>query len=170
MEACFSQLTLDVIGKAVFNYDFDALNTQSPLIQVSAFPSQLYCRLQAINRSVAIPAHPSISCPLPQFFPSLPIGPGSNPPGFTLVQFPCKSVLLFRKNPLRSWIPQLHPASMYLIVAWPACTHTLVCTRALQRVPLCIDANTLVRLDSPVRLAFLPVQNQSRPSPSPLIT
>ena len=34
MEACFSQLTLDVIGKAVFNYDFDALNTQSPVIQV----------------------------------------------------------------------------------------------------------------------------------------
>lgn len=35
MEACFSQLTLDVIGKAVFNYDFNALNTDSPLIQVS---------------------------------------------------------------------------------------------------------------------------------------
>jgi carotene epsilon-monooxygenase len=33
MEARFSQLTLDVIGKAVFNYDFDALNTSSPLIQ-----------------------------------------------------------------------------------------------------------------------------------------
>ena len=36
MEACFSQLTLDVIGKAVFNYDFNALNTDSPLIQVPA--------------------------------------------------------------------------------------------------------------------------------------
>lgn len=35
MEACFSQLTLDVIGKAVFNYDFNALNTDSPLIQVT---------------------------------------------------------------------------------------------------------------------------------------
>ena len=34
MEACFSQLTLDVIGKSVFNYDFNALNTDSPLIQV----------------------------------------------------------------------------------------------------------------------------------------
>lgn len=34
IEACFSQLTLDVIGKAVFNYDFNALNTDSPLIQV----------------------------------------------------------------------------------------------------------------------------------------
>ncbi len=41
MEACFSQLTLDVIGKAVFNYDFNALNTDSPLIQVHALP-QLY--------------------------------------------------------------------------------------------------------------------------------
>jgi hypothetical protein len=34
LEACFSQLTLDIIGKAVFNYDFDALNVNSPLIQV----------------------------------------------------------------------------------------------------------------------------------------
>ncbi len=34
MEACFSQLTLDVIGKAVFNYEFNALTTDSPLIQV----------------------------------------------------------------------------------------------------------------------------------------
>ncbi len=34
MEACFSQLTLDVIGKAVFNYDFDALTKSSPVIQV----------------------------------------------------------------------------------------------------------------------------------------
>lgn len=33
MEARFSQLTLDVIGKAVFNYDFDALTADSPLIQ-----------------------------------------------------------------------------------------------------------------------------------------
>lgn len=35
MEACFSQLTLDVIGKAVFNYDFNALTADSPLIQAS---------------------------------------------------------------------------------------------------------------------------------------
>ena len=33
VEACFSQLTLDVIGKAVFNYDFDALSASSPVIQ-----------------------------------------------------------------------------------------------------------------------------------------
>lgn len=33
IEARFSQLTLDVIGKAVFNYDFDALNVDSPVIQ-----------------------------------------------------------------------------------------------------------------------------------------
>jgi len=33
MEACFSQLTLDIIGKSVFNYDFDSLTTNSPLIQ-----------------------------------------------------------------------------------------------------------------------------------------
>ncbi|KAL4446664.1 hypothetical protein ABPG77_007908 [Micractinium sp. CCAP 211/92] len=33
VEACFSQLTLDVIGKAVFNYDFDSLNKNTPVIQ-----------------------------------------------------------------------------------------------------------------------------------------
>jgi carotenoid epsilon hydroxylase len=33
MEAAFSQLTLDVIGKSVFNYDFNALTRDSPLIQ-----------------------------------------------------------------------------------------------------------------------------------------
>ena len=43
MEACFSQLTLDVIGKAVFNYDFNALNTDSPLIQVHPLSHHLAC-------------------------------------------------------------------------------------------------------------------------------
>jgi hypothetical protein len=33
MEAQFSQLTLDVIGKALFNYDFGSLRSDSPLIQ-----------------------------------------------------------------------------------------------------------------------------------------
>ncbi|CAI0469313.1 unnamed protein product [Linum tenue] len=32
MEAKFSQLTLDVIGLSVFNYNFDSLNTDSPVI------------------------------------------------------------------------------------------------------------------------------------------
>ena len=47
MEACFSQLTLDVIGKAVFNYDFNALTTSSPLIQVGQCPASttLQCDL-----------------------------------------------------------------------------------------------------------------------------
>ena len=38
MEACFSQLTLDVIGKSVFSYDFGALTTSSPVIQVLLCP------------------------------------------------------------------------------------------------------------------------------------
>lgn len=33
VEACFSQLTLDVIGKAIFNFDFDSITVESPLIQ-----------------------------------------------------------------------------------------------------------------------------------------
>lgn len=41
MEACFSQLTLDVIGKSVFSYDFGALTTSSPVIQVLFCPLPL---------------------------------------------------------------------------------------------------------------------------------
>jgi carotene epsilon-monooxygenase len=33
IESCFSQLTLDIIGKALFNYDFNALTKDSPIIQ-----------------------------------------------------------------------------------------------------------------------------------------
>ena len=33
MEAKFSQLTLDAIGLSVFNYNFDALNSDSPVIE-----------------------------------------------------------------------------------------------------------------------------------------
>ena len=33
VESCFSQLTLDIIGLAVFNYDYNALTTDSPVIQ-----------------------------------------------------------------------------------------------------------------------------------------
>ena len=54
MEACFSQLTLDVIGKAVFNYDFNALTTDSPLIQVRCIRLCLSRSLQcACSLSVA---------------------------------------------------------------------------------------------------------------------
>lgn len=33
MELQFSQLTLDIIGLSVFNYDFDALTSDSPVIE-----------------------------------------------------------------------------------------------------------------------------------------
>ena len=35
MENFFSRLTLDIIGKAVFNYDFDSLTHDDPVIQVT---------------------------------------------------------------------------------------------------------------------------------------
>ena len=35
MENFFSRLTLDIIGKAVFNYDFDSLTNDDPVIQAS---------------------------------------------------------------------------------------------------------------------------------------
>ena len=34
MENFFSRLTLDIIGRAVFNYDFDSLTHDDPVIQV----------------------------------------------------------------------------------------------------------------------------------------
>ncbi len=34
MENFFSRLALDIIGKAVFNYEFDSLTTDDPVIKV----------------------------------------------------------------------------------------------------------------------------------------
>jgi len=34
MESLFSRLTLDVIGKAVFNYDFDSLSYDNGIVEV----------------------------------------------------------------------------------------------------------------------------------------
>jgi len=39
MENFFSRLTLDIIGKAVFNYDFDSLTHDDPIIQ-AGLPAQ----------------------------------------------------------------------------------------------------------------------------------
>jgi hypothetical protein len=35
MESLFSRLTLDVIGKAVFNYDFDSLSYDNGIVEVN---------------------------------------------------------------------------------------------------------------------------------------
>lgn len=34
MESLFSRLTLDIIGKAVFNYDFDSLTNDTGVVEV----------------------------------------------------------------------------------------------------------------------------------------
>lgn len=34
MESLFSHLTLDIIGKAVFNYDFDSLTNDTGIVEV----------------------------------------------------------------------------------------------------------------------------------------
>lgn len=39
MESLFSRLTLDIIGKAVFNYDFDSLSVDTGIVEVSALTS-----------------------------------------------------------------------------------------------------------------------------------
>ncbi len=41
------QLTLDIIGKAVFNYDFNSLTSDSPLIQVGYRGAEGWKRLEA---------------------------------------------------------------------------------------------------------------------------
>lgn len=37
MESLFSRFTLDVIGKAVFNYDFDSLANDTGIVEVLSF-------------------------------------------------------------------------------------------------------------------------------------
>lgn len=37
MESLFSRLTLDIIGKAVFNYDFDSLSVDTGIVEVLAW-------------------------------------------------------------------------------------------------------------------------------------
>jgi beta-ring hydroxylase len=43
MEELFSKLTLDIIGKAVFNYDFDSLSRDDDIIQVQELNSRNNC-------------------------------------------------------------------------------------------------------------------------------
>lgn len=38
MESLFSRLTLDIIGKAVFNYEFDSLTNDAGIVEVFIFP------------------------------------------------------------------------------------------------------------------------------------
>lgn len=38
MESLFSHLTLDIIGKAVFNYDFDSLTNDTGIVEVRRAP------------------------------------------------------------------------------------------------------------------------------------
>ena len=55
MENFFSRLTLDIIGKAVFNYDFDSLTHDDPFIQVislsllAAYKSHLRVMFAALS-------------------------------------------------------------------------------------------------------------------------
>lgn len=37
MESLFSRLTLDIIGKAVFNYEFDSLTNDTGIVEVLYF-------------------------------------------------------------------------------------------------------------------------------------
>lgn len=43
MESLFSRLTLDIIGKAVFNYDFDSLTNDTGIVEVSLSISFSFC-------------------------------------------------------------------------------------------------------------------------------
>lgn len=42
MESLFSRLTLDIIGKAVFNYDFDSLTNDTGIVEVFLCPPTLF--------------------------------------------------------------------------------------------------------------------------------
>lgn len=45
MESLFSRLTLDIIGKAVFNYDFDSLTNDTGVIEVLLSSAFQFCYL-----------------------------------------------------------------------------------------------------------------------------
>ena len=45
MESLFSRLTLDIIGKAVFNYDFDSLTNDTGVIEVRTLLRSQFCYL-----------------------------------------------------------------------------------------------------------------------------
>lgn len=50
MESLFSRLTLDIIGKAVFNYDFDSLSVDTGIVEVSALaPLNSFHFLSQVN-------------------------------------------------------------------------------------------------------------------------
>lgn len=54
MESLFSRLTLDIIGKAVFNYDFDSLKVDTGIVEVLAFS---LCFFELLKRIASL--HPS---------------------------------------------------------------------------------------------------------------
>ena len=47
MESLFSRLTLDIIGKAVFNYDFDSLTNDTGIVEVFSFLFEFLHYLQS---------------------------------------------------------------------------------------------------------------------------
>lgn len=59
MENYFSRLTLDIIGKAVFNYEFDSLRHDDPFIQVL---TRLLPTSKTVFAAAAAPKHYVKSC------------------------------------------------------------------------------------------------------------
>lgn len=45
METEFCSVSLDIIGKSVFNFDFGSVTTESPVIQA------VYCALKEVSRA-----------------------------------------------------------------------------------------------------------------------
>ncbi len=62
MESLFSQLTLDIIGKAVFNYDFNSLSNDTGIVEVRVFSWGSKC----------FAVHVWLCCELSAFGPSWP--------------------------------------------------------------------------------------------------
>lgn len=59
MESLFSRMTLDVIGKAVFNYEFDSLSKDTGIIEArSHLRTAAYQSSQAVQHCIKRGAHP----------------------------------------------------------------------------------------------------------------
>eukprot|EP00983_Pelagomonas_calceolata_P069634 1150442-Pelagomonas_calceolata.AAC.3 len=76
MENYFSRLALDIIGKAVFNYDFDSLTHDDPVIEVGASVQACYhsnARLLVCSKKPFFELRVSLLCKLsPTFSSALP--------------------------------------------------------------------------------------------------
>jgi hypothetical protein len=54
MESHFCSVSLDIIGKSIFNYDFGSVTNESPVIQVNYYLYSLYLKAYCCCSSMSV--------------------------------------------------------------------------------------------------------------------